>query len=159
MADHVYRTRGALVEWDLVNPDAPPPPPPPPPDPGVSEWEIVTRLFARLRDTEAAPPEPPEPLPDATLSLTFVSPTGSVRSNVTGLHWAFYYSTDFPALLNTPPSHTGTATLASDGTFSVVLEDSTVGTGQTGWLIISNSDGTAEQNPPSLAFCAPVVVD
>lgn len=161
-AEHVNRWRGAYIEWQRTAPEGAPPPPPPPPDPGVSGQDVLSRLFARVRETRYQPTfsaPPPEP-GIATVTLPFVSPDGTVRSSVSGLKWAFYTSTNFPDFLLDPPASTGTdASLNAQGQLSITIEDTTMQSGETGWLIITNSDGTAEQDPPSLAFCAPVVVD
>lgn len=94
-----------------------------------------------------------------TVTLNFVAPDGDAQGALTGLKWAFYDRTDFPDFLEEPPRATGVgASLNSSGRLTVTIDGSLLQPGNEGWLILSNSDGTVDQAPSSVAFCAPVTV-
>jgi hypothetical protein len=108
--------------------------------------------------TVQLPVEVNSAIPEArTITLTLVDRTGSARASLTGLYWALFD-------LNQPdafaaPVHQGSGeTTDGSGVFSVQIPETDVPAGGDAWLVISDSDGTAGQNPTSIAFSAPVAV-
>lgn len=78
--------------------------------------------------------------------------------SLTGLKWAFYDTTD-PSGWTTGPVDNGSGE-STDGSGDLVvsLTNTTLTAGQTGWLIVTDSDGTTTQSPPCRSFCGPVTV-
>lgn len=90
------------------------------------------------------------------VTLTFKDRAGVARANLTGMKWAFFDQST-PNTLSSPTAKgiLG-ATNAAGATVLNVLGTS-LSAGQTGWLIFSNSDGTATQSN-LISFAGPVVV-
>jgi hypothetical protein len=86
--------------------------------------------------------------------ITLKSAAGVVRANLTGLTWAFFDQSK-PSLLQAPVAK-GAAITDANGVLNVDVTTSSLTSGQVGWLIVSDSDGTTVFN--SKAFCAPVAV-
>ncbi len=92
-----------------------------------------------------------------SLSVTLTDLNNDAIPNLTGLKWAFW---DDP-IVNTQvaPTVTGTgATTDSSGVFTVSLAGSALGVGDTGWVEITDSDGTVSQSPIGKVAAGPVVV-
>lgn len=58
----------------------------------------------------------------------------------------------------TAPKLKGNNGIIDGGTFGLVLSGSALGAGQTGFLILTNTNGDAAQNPPALVFAGSVKV-
>jgi hypothetical protein len=94
-------------------------------------------------------------VPYAAVSL--VDSGGSPLANLTGLKWAFFDQATPDAFL--APTGKGSGAVSdSGGLFRVPLNSTALAVGNTGWLVVSNSDGTATQSPPHKAFSGPVVL-
>jgi hypothetical protein len=91
-----------------------------------------------------------------TAQVTLVDAVGSPRTSLTGLKWAFYdqATPDIHAV----PSDMGVAeTTDGSGVLTIPLNTS-LSAGQTGWLTVTDSDGTTSQSPAPKAFSGPVQV-
>lgn len=91
-----------------------------------------------------------------TATITLVDVAGAAGSNLTGLKWAWFDQVT-PDLFGSP-ADSGTAEVTdANGTLTIELTNSSLTSGQAGWLIVTNSDG----NPETVhkAFSGPVVVD
>lgn len=89
------------------------------------------------------------------LSVTLNDRSGAVKSSLTGLRWAFFDQAT-PDLFLTPVSKGSTGTTDGSGVFYQEISATSLGAGGVGWLIISDSDGTA--NVASNAVSCPVTV-
>jgi chitodextrinase len=78
-------------------------------------------------------------------------------SSLSNLKWAFF-DENRPDLFGAPSCQGATEITDLSGVLEIDVTDSTLAIGQTGWLIITDSDGTVFQNPPAKAFSAPVQV-
>jgi hypothetical protein len=86
------------------------------------------------------------------------SPTDlTPRVNLTGLLWAWFDQAT-PSSFVAPTDKGSTATTDAAGLMTLTLTGSTKTSGQVGWLIFSNSDGTVGQTPAEIAFSGPVAV-
>ena len=92
-----------------------------------------------------------------TVSSNMVDSSGNSLNNLSGLKWAFFDQAT-PHLFTAPVNVGSSGTTDGTGKFTSALTNSSLSPGQTGWLSISNSDGTAAQTPSSKGFGAPVVV-
>lgn len=90
-----------------------------------------------------------------TVTLTFTSRTGVPQANLTGMKWAFWDQTN-PYTLGMPSAHGISATTNSAGVAVINITGTGLAPGATGWLIFSNSDGTATQSN-LVSFAGPVV--
>lgn len=91
------------------------------------------------------------------VSINIVDSSGNPVPNLTDLKWAFF-DQPTPNLFTAPSQVGSTGTTDATGKFVVALTNTSLSVGGTGWLSISNSDGTSGQNPASKGFGAPVVV-
>lgn len=89
-----------------------------------------------------------------TLTLVVSATDGSARASLSGLKWAFYDA--MPWTGAAPIAHGTTETTDGSGVIVIPLPGSTLGNGATGWLLVTDSDGTTGTNPN--AFAAPVQV-
>jgi chitodextrinase len=78
-------------------------------------------------------------------------------ASLVNLKWAFF-DENRPDLFNGPSCQGATEITDLSGVLEIDVTDSSLAIGQTGWLIITDSDGTVFQNPPAKAFSAPVQV-
>jgi hypothetical protein len=92
-------------------------------------------------------------------SLTLKNAAGIAQANLTSLKWAWWdYVT--PDLIAAAPTDKGTAlTTDANGLCEIPLVNSTKNSGEIGWVVITNSDGTTTQNPVHNAFTGPIAVD
>ena len=91
-----------------------------------------------------------------SVTLTFKDRTGAVRANLTGMKWAFFDQTTPDTLLAPTAKGTG-ATTNSSGVLTLNITGTQLAVGSRGWLIFSNSDGTATQSN-LISFAGPCVV-
>ena len=89
--------------------------------------------------------------------ITLVNTANSPRANLTGLKWAFFDQVT-PDLFGGPVDKgTGEITDGS-GVLVIPITGTSLTAGGTGWLTVTDSDGTANQSPPHRAFSGPVVL-
>lgn len=91
-----------------------------------------------------------------TVSLTLTTDGSTPAASLTGLKWAFFDEVtpdDFAA----PVSQGSVETTDGSGVLSLSVNTS-LGSGATGWLIVTDSDGTTTQSPAHKAFSGPVTV-
>ena len=96
--------------------------------------------------------------PPVSISLTLTDANNNPIPNLSGLRWSWW---DEPVVnAQSAPSVTGTgATTDANGVFSVTtLAGSTLSTGQTGWIEITDSDGTTTQVPVANVAAGPLTV-
>jgi hypothetical protein len=96
---------------------------------------------------------------DKTCTVTLKSYGGDPLSNATGLKWAWW---DFvtPNLITAAPTDKGSAGATdANGVLQLSIPNSTKTSGQPGWLVVTDSDGTVTQSPAHKAFSGPVEVD
>ena len=91
----------------------------------------------------------------ASITLTIDGSTPVVGAS--GLRWAFFDEVTPDVFSNPIAKGTGESTDAT-GALSVDITGTTLAPGSTGWLIVTNSDGTTTQSPSAKAFAGPVVV-
>jgi hypothetical protein len=92
-----------------------------------------------------------------SITLDLVDRAGSAQSNLSGIAWAFYERTT-PDVQQTPTQQGTGAVTDATGQLVITLTDTSLKAGDTGWLVLSDSDGTAGQTPAGKGFSAPVVL-
>lgn len=95
----------------------------------------------------------------ASITVTLTDALNAAIPNLSGLSWAWW---DDPILATqVAPDDNGTgATTDSNGVFSIgTLSGSSLASGQTGWLEVTDSDGTVGQSPIGKVAAGPVVID
>jgi hypothetical protein len=80
---------------------------------------------------------------------------GQPRANMTGLRWA-WFDQSIPDLFTAPAEKGAGESTDATGTFKITLYASALASGETGWLIVTDSEGDplADHN----AFSGPVAV-
>lgn len=91
------------------------------------------------------------------VTLPLVDVTGAALASLSGIKWALFDNVTPDALVAPTARGTGAVTDAS-GNLLLLIPNTGVAVGGTGWLVISNSDGTVSQSPVAKAFSGPVVV-
>jgi len=94
----------------------------------------------------------------ATATVTLVNESGTAQASLSSLKWAWFDSVT-PDLFVAPTDKGSTEVTNGSGVLTVDIPNSTKTTGQVGWLIVTNSDGTTTQSPAHRAFSGPVAVD
>lgn len=89
--------------------------------------------------------------------ITLTSSTGSPQAGLTGLKWAWFDQVT-PDLFVAPTDQGGAETTDGSGVLTITLSNTTKNVGETGWLVVTNSDGTTTQSPAHKAFAGPVQV-
>jgi hypothetical protein len=89
-----------------------------------------------------------------TVTLTLNDRSGSPRANLSGLKWAFFDAIT-PNLVSAPASQGSAATTNASGVLTLAVQ-TTLASGATGWLVLSDSAGNAAA--ASNAFSGPVTV-
>lgn len=97
-----------------------------------------------------------QPTPTKTAAVTLVDTAGALRPSLTGLKWAFFDQTNPASFLQPVDQGTGATTNAS-GVLSLTVH-TVLAAGGTGWLVVTDSDGTTGQSPVAKAFSGPVAV-
>lgn len=92
----------------------------------------------------------------SSLTLTFKNRAGVVQASLTGMKWAFFDAATPDALFSPSAKGTGASTNAS-GILVLNVTGTQLPPGSTGWLVFSNSDGTATQSN-LISFAGPCVV-
>lgn len=91
-----------------------------------------------------------------SVTLTLTTDGSTPAASLSGLKWAFF--DQMPGSFLAPVAQ-GT-TESTDGSGSLVLDitGTTLAAGGTGWLVVTNTDGTTSQSPSAKAFAGPVTV-
>lgn len=92
-----------------------------------------------------------------TVSITLQNAAGAVQQSLTGLRWAFFDDVTPDTLVAPTDQGTGETTDGS-GVLTVTLTNSALTNGQTGYLIVSDTDGTTTQSPSHKGWQGPVTV-
>lgn len=92
-----------------------------------------------------------------TVSVTLTSDGINPAASLSGLSWAFFDQA-VPSSFAAPVAKGSGATTTSGGVFTATITGTALTVGATGWLIVSNSDGTTTQSGGHKAFSGPVVV-
>ena len=92
-----------------------------------------------------------------TVTVTLTSDGTTPRASLSGLKWAFFDQTS-PASFLAPTAKGSSGTTNSSGVFSTSITGTGLAPGATGWLTITDSDGTTSQIPAANAFSGPVTV-
>lgn len=98
---------------------------------------------------------PETPIGATSVSITFENRAGVLRANLTGLKWAFFDQAN-PGTLAAPVALGVAETTDASGVMVLNIAGTTLNAGGIGWLIVSNSDGTV--NDDDFTFAGPVVV-
>ena len=122
-------------------------------DPSHFDATSYLAFFARCFATPVAQGQPAT-TKTATLALT--SDGTTPRANLTGLKWSWWDQAT-PDLSEYPTDKGTGATTNASGVFSVTVRTN-LATAATGWLVVTDSDGTTAQSPAAKAFSGPVVL-
>ena len=90
-----------------------------------------------------------------TVTLTLVNESGVPIPNLTNLQWAFFDQT-LPADMLAPVDQGDDEATDAGGVLTVRCRHSQLTPGNTGYFIVSNTDGTERQDPAQQAFAGPV---
>lgn len=90
-----------------------------------------------------------------TVTVTFQDRTSNLRTNLTGMKWAWFDQVT-PNNLLAPTAKGTLATTNSSGVAVLNITGTQLPPGATGWLVFSNSDGTATQTN-LISFAGPCV--
>lgn len=93
----------------------------------------------------------------ASVTITLVNESGTAQSGLSSLKWAWFDEVT-PNLFNAPTDQGSAESTDGSGVLTIPLPNTTKTSGQTGWLIVTNSDGTTNQSPAHRAFSGPVAV-
>lgn len=96
------------------------------------------------------------PLTAQSVTITLVNESGTAQTSLTSLKWAWYDQIT-PDLMLSPTSQGSVETTDSSGVLTISINTS-LSSGEIGWLVVTNSDGTTTQSPAHRAFSGPVVV-
>jgi hypothetical protein len=92
-----------------------------------------------------------------TVTVPLVDVFGNPRTNVTGL--TYYWFDQTPPNPLSAPINTGTTSTDGAGKAVLNIPNTTLTSGQTGFFVVLNSDGTLTQNPVPIAASGIAVVD
>ena len=93
-----------------------------------------------------------------TITLNLTNDGASPSASLTDLKWAWFDSPNLSAL--SAPTDVGAAESTNAlGELKINLANSTLVSGQVGWLIVTNSNGSPTQSPVAGGFCGPVAID
>ncbi len=93
-----------------------------------------------------------------TATVTLVNESNAAQSSLSSLKWAWFDEVR-PDLFVAPTDQGSAETTDGSGVLTVDLPNSSRGSGQVGWLVVTNSDGTTTQSPAHRAFSGPVAVN
>jgi hypothetical protein len=95
----------------------------------------------------------------AALSVTITLTTDGTTpaASLTGLKWAFFDQVT-PDLFLAPVAKGAVETTNASGVLVIPITGTSLIAGQTGWLTITNSNGSASESPAHKAFSGPVVL-
>lgn len=119
-------------------------------------YSISMRAFDAAGNRSAALTKTVTTVPITSVTLSLVSNAGASVGALTGLKWAWFDQAT-PDLFGAPTDKGAVELTNSSGLLSIDLPNSTKTTGQVGWLIVTNSDGTTGM--VHKAFSGPVAVN
>ena len=90
-------------------------------------------------------------------SVRLIDTVSAAQINLTGLKWAWFDAIT-PDLFVAPTDKGAVESTDGTGILTVSLANSVKTSGQIGWLIVTDSDGTTTQNPSHKAFSGPVQI-
>jgi hypothetical protein len=96
------------------------------------------------------------PVTATSVTVTFENRSGDLQSNLAGMKWAFF-DQPRPDLLSAPVAKGSAESTNSAGVLVLDITGTALLSGATGYLVFSNTDGTASQ-AGQIAFAGPVVV-
>ena len=94
----------------------------------------------------------------ASITITLVNESGTAQSSLSSLKWAWFDQIT-PNLFTAPTDQGSAEVTDGSGVLTISLPGSSKTSGQVGWLIVTNSDGTTTQSPAHRAFSGPVAVN
>jgi len=125
-------------------------------------WGVTPTVTGVLKDNSALalPLEFTDGVTAQQLSATvnLVNASNAAQVSLTGLKWAWFDQVT-PDLFVAPTDQGSTETTDGSGSLSVLIPNSAKTSGQIGWLVVTNSDGTTTQSPAHKAFSGPAAVD
>lgn len=92
-----------------------------------------------------------------SVTVTLTSDGVTPRAGLSGLKWAFFDQAT-PDLFGAPVAQGAIESTDGSGVLALDITGSALSAGDTGWLVVTDSDGTATQSPAHKAFSGPVVV-
>lgn len=92
-----------------------------------------------------------------SVSLTLTTNGTTPAANLSSLKWAFFDQVS-PGSFVAPTAKGTIESTDSTGLLVIDVTGTSLTAGQTGWLIITDSDGTTTQSPAAKAFSGPVLV-
>jgi hypothetical protein len=92
-----------------------------------------------------------------TVTLTLTTDGSTPAASLTGLKWAFFDQVS-PGSFVAPTAKGTVETTDGSGVLVLSITGTALTVGGTGWLIVTDSDGTTTQSPAAKAFSGPVVV-
>jgi len=90
-----------------------------------------------------------------TITLTLVNESGVPIPNLSNLEWAFFDEA-LPSTMLAPVDQGSDESTDASGVLTVRARRSLLNPGDTGYFIVSNTDGTEGQDPAQQAFAGPV---
>ena len=90
-----------------------------------------------------------------SVMITLTSDGSTPLANLTGLSWSFFDQNKVTQM--SVPADSGTGTTTSDG-YLIINPRTSLASGATGYLVVTDSDGTTTQSPPAKAYSGPVVI-
>lgn len=95
--------------------------------------------------------------PATSVTITLTSDGTTPRASLTGLKWAFF-DQPTPDLFAAPTAKGNGESTNGAGQLVLDITGTALVPGNSGWLDVTDSDGTTAQAPPAKAFSGPVVV-
>lgn len=92
-----------------------------------------------------------------SISITLTTDGTTPAAGLTNLKWAWFDQIT-PDLMAAPTDKGALASTDGAGLLTITLPNTTKTSGQIGWLVVTNSDGTTTQSPAHKAFSGPVAV-
>jgi hypothetical protein len=91
------------------------------------------------------------------VSFTLTTDGANPAASLTGLKWAFFDQVS-PGSFLAPTAKGTTESTDGSGVLSINVTGTALTSGQIGWLVVTDSDGTTTQSPAAKAFSGPVAV-
>lgn len=92
-----------------------------------------------------------------TVTVTLTTDGSTPAASLTGLRWAFFDQA-LPNSMAAPVAKGTGASTNGSGVFSVSITGTALLVGATGWLVVTNSDGTVSQSGGCKGYSGPAVV-
>ena len=91
-----------------------------------------------------------------SVTVTLTSDGTTPRANLSSLKWAFFDQST-PDLFTAPTAKGSIESTDASGVLLLNITGTALSAGDTGWLVVTDSDGTTTQTPAHKAFSGPVV--